>query len=89
MHMAIAILRTEKGLDYSDVLATGVTKSKEVPVKSREKQLDGSDDDTVELREKMLGSQESLEHNESHGRIYYLLFFFFIIHIQQLYYRYN
>lgn len=72
MHMAIAILRTAKGLDYSDVLATGVTKSEKVEMKSRDKQSDGSADEEVELGENMLRSNEPLgQHGSQCNKTFY------------------
>lgn len=64
MHMSVAILRTEKGLDYTDVLATG-TDSSDATKDAQDHQLNGSVGDPLAL---VLGSNESLNRTGSQGR---------------------
>lgn len=58
MHLAVAILRTQKGLDYSDVLAAG-TDSSDLTKEIKDNQLNGSAGEQIALA-KVLESNESL-----------------------------
>lgn len=56
--MAVAILRTEKGLDYSNILTT-CTDSSDQSKEIRDNQLNGNVDEQL-ASTKMLGSDDSL-----------------------------
>lgn len=65
MHMAVAILRVEKGLDYSRVLS----EDKEKPIE--EPRIIQMNDSTTDLLDnsQIHGSNESLSRNNSQGKI--------------------
>lgn len=65
MHMAVAILRTENGFDYSDILATGVDGSGAMK-KSKDDQSNGSMSDLLAVGQTR-GSNDSLNRIESQG----------------------
>lgn len=65
MHLAVAILRTEKGFDYSDILTTDVVGSGAMKT-SNDDQLNGSMSDLLAVGQTQ-GSNDSLNRIESQG----------------------
>lgn len=77
MHMAVAILRVEKGLDYSRVLSEDKEKPTEEP---RIIQINDSTTDLLD-NSQMHGSNESLSRNGSQGKLIKFIKFVHILRI--------
>lgn len=73
MHMAVAILRVEKGLDYSDILSEDKDKPVEEP---RIIQMNDSTTDLLD-NSQIHGSNESLSRNDSQGKYIEKTHFFY------------
>lgn len=68
MHMSVAILRVEKGLDYSRVLGEANEKQ---PITVDEQRIIQTNDSTTDLlaNSQVHGSNESISRNGSQGKI--------------------
>lgn len=76
MHMAVAILRVEKGLDYSRTLGEV---SEKLSTTEEQKMLQANDSTTDLLANSQVnGSVESLSRNASQGTFCFRLFSFYI-----------
>lgn len=74
MHLAVVVLRLEKGLDYSQVLGDDFNKMNlEIPKPLQP--TDSTPDFQTNYNEKIHGSIDSLSRNVSQGKIYYQINF--------------